>query len=333
MKIMIDIRFLSPLAPSYNSFVQKLVYDLATSSNTGEWVVINEKETRIFEKGLKTVQVKKGPFECVNQRRLLRALHEFHCDLYIKAVNYAWIVYKASSKGFSGVNSKTPDLVMKFSGAIPIVQEKADQIQLPIAVAASKKLTPRSWAETQSVKTRYSGGKDYFIFAGDIAQSYRLTELLKAFSLFKKWQQSNMLLVIAGYTTSYMPLFEEQLSTYKYRDDVVIVENLSWEEQEDLLASAYAMIYSGDADSWPQPLVRAVQQGVAIIACDLPQNRVITDAAIWVDSNDLVKGLSDAMQLLYKDESQKQGLTIKMRTGAQFDNYETLLKAINKSFI
>src|SRR5450755_4519234 len=89
---------------------------------------------------------------------------------------------------------------------------KKKEISLPvistIKPACRTVITSLPWAETESIKTQYTGGRSFFLFIGNIGEQHHLVELLKAFSSFKKWQQSNMQLVIAGYTTAFTDRFE-----------------------------------------------------------------------------------------------------------------------------
>lgn len=332
MKIIIDIRSLSPEAPSYALFTKKLIQDLWKKNNIDEWLLVCGKKSEVFGNEFAQVVLKNSLFNRIDKNILLYTLKKYQCSVYIKVFNYAWQVYKAPSEGFSAIAMKTPDLVVDFSGNIYTNDTTTNKTPFSFPIAPGASPIKHSWAEEQSVKTQYSGGKDYFIFTGDIAESHRLTDLLKAFSIFKKWQQSNMLLLIAGYTTSYTPLLEEQLSTYKYKNDVIIIKNPPVAELEKLMATAYALVYPASRNSWPHPLALAAIQGLAIITSDIPEHRGITDAAIWVDNHDLINGFSAAMQLLYKDENQKQALEKRIKETKKYDDYEALLKTMCEHF-
>jgi hypothetical protein len=330
MKIIIDIRSLSPEAPSYALFIKKLVQDLSAKNKIDEWLLVSGKKNEIFGNEFAQVVVKNSLFNRIDKSILLYTLKKYQCSLYIKVVNYAWQVYKASPKGFSAISMKEPDLVVDFSGNIHTGDTSINKTHFSFPIALATSPVKHSWAEEQSVKTQYSGGKDYFIFTGDIAESARLMDLLKAFSVFKKWQQSNMLLLIAGYTTSYTPLLEKQLSTYKYKNDVVIIKNPSFGEQEKLIATAYAFVYPASSNNWPQPLALATIQQLAIISSDMLEHRCVTDTAIWVNNQDIINGFSAAMQLLYKDENQKQALVKRIKETHQNINYNLFLETLNR---
>jgi glycosyltransferase involved in cell wall biosynthesis len=333
MKIIIDIRFLQPDSPSYACFTSKLIKSLSIANKQDEWVVAGRKKDPIFEKDFSIVYLKSGPFKWIRERFLLLFLKQHKCLLYVKLVNYRWEIYKAWKGGFTKERLSRPFSSIDFLRMANDEHIDNKAISQSLYPALPGTFTTLSWAETQSVKTQYSGGKDYFIFAGDIAEQHQLIDLLKAFSIFKKWQQSNMLLVIAGSTTSYISQLEEKLISYKYHQDVIIVKNPALEEQRKLVAASYALVHPASANSWPQPLVLAVQHKVAIIASDIPGNRAITDAAVWIDNSDIINGLSAAMQLLYKDEQQKHKILQEMESNKKEEPYSRLLSRTYELFV
>lgn len=99
-----------------------------------------------------------------------------------------------------------------------------------------------NWEEKEQVKDTYTGGREYFLFAGDIFPPDHIIILLKAFSHFKKWQLSNMKLVLAGKANKKTAKLKDKLTTYKYREDVVIIENPSPDISDTLLQAAYAPV-------------------------------------------------------------------------------------------
>lgn len=73
------------------------------------------------------------------------------------------------------------------------------QIQI-LPGAARNIFQPVEWELANKIKEKYTGGQEYFLVAGSIHSHKNLLTLLKAFSIFKKWQKSNMKLVITGST-------------------------------------------------------------------------------------------------------------------------------------
>jgi glycosyltransferase involved in cell wall biosynthesis len=130
--------------------------------------------------------------------------------------------------------------------------------------------------------------------------------LLKAFSLFKKWQNSNMKLLVAGRLAwKYVNLIEK-LKTYKYRDDVVLLGYVSEEQLQQLTASAYALVYPSLFEGFGLPILEAMQSAVPVICSQtssMPE--VGGDAALYVDPQN-PDDIAKQMLKLYKDEALRE---------------------------
>ena len=61
-----------------------------------------------------------------------------------------------------------------------------------IPAAASPDITVADWSEKLRVKEKYADGRDFFICFKRIGKNTQWEEILKAFSIFKKWQQSSL---------------------------------------------------------------------------------------------------------------------------------------------
>ncbi|MDE3254289.1 MAG: glycosyltransferase family 4 protein, partial [Bacteroidota bacterium] len=172
-----------------------------------------------------------------------------------------------------------------------------------IGGAARKSFMPLPWLEKESIKEQYADGKEYFLFTGGIHPRKNLLTLLKAFSLFKKWQNSNMKLLIAGRLAWQYEDLLEKLKTYKYRKDVVMLGYLSDEQLESITASAYALVYPSWFEGFGLPLLEAMQSEIPVIASNagsLPETG--GEAALYAPPSD-PDALAKHMLSLYKDEN------------------------------
>lgn len=164
----------------------------------------------------------------------------------------------------------------------------------------NKLFTPIDWEEKEKVKERYADGKAYFLFSGDVNEQSNLINLLKAFSLFKKRQKSNMLLVIAGKADA---AFKKELNTYKLRNEIKLLENLSTDELAKIMAAAYAMVYPVLYTGFALPVLQAMKCEVPVIASTtgaLPG--IVENAAIFIDPENITD-LAENMMLVFKDEA------------------------------
>jgi glycosyltransferase involved in cell wall biosynthesis len=162
--------------------------------------------------------------------------------------------------------------------------------------------------EKNAVREKYTEGREYFLFSGNISQENNLMNLLKAFSLFKKRQKSNMQLVIASVEDWGGSYIVSALKTYKYRDDVQIITCSEKGMLEEVTAAAYCFVYPVDLAFSGRSVLQVMQCEVPVIASlsgAMPE--ICGEAAEFVIP-DKVEDIADKMMLLFKDETRRNEL-------------------------
>ena len=210
----------------------------------------------------------------------------------------------------------------------------ADKINI-VYSAAKEIFQPLTNEEKQAARTKYTSGKEYFVYTGAIHPRKNLVNLLKAFSLFKKRQQSSMKLVLAGRLAWKYDSFVKNLKTYKYRDDVVMTGYVNEEEIRKLVGAAYAMVYPSLFEGFGVPVLEAMQCDVPVItSLDSPMQEIANEAALYADPESPAD-IAEKMMLLYKDEKLRSQLIEKGRvTGKQYSwdlSAERLWMSIEKA--
>ncbi|MEP7318465.1 MAG: glycosyltransferase [Panacibacter sp.] len=137
-------------------------------------------------------------------------------------------------------------------------------ILLPYTVSEAFK--PLEWHDKLYIKSRFAENKEFFVavLPGDDEKTF--TELLKAFSKFKKWQQSSMQLILLPKEEGFSAAIEEKLDSYKYKDDVKLVNEADKKETADLMASAYALLHIAGSDADLLAVTAALQSATPVIA-------------------------------------------------------------------
>lgn len=165
--------------------------------------------------------------------------------------------------------------------------------------------------EKENIKELYTGGKEYFLFTGEINAANNLVHLLKALSFFKKRQKSNMQLIIATTTISSNNSFLKSLNNYKYRNDVKLMLDVQEEELVKIRATAYAFVYAIEQTGFYVPVLQAMQSGVPVIVSNTPiMNEICGDAALFTDPA-IFENIADKMMLVFKNENHRNELIIK----------------------
>jgi glycosyltransferase involved in cell wall biosynthesis len=143
----------------------------------------------------------------------------------------------------------------------------SDYIHL-IPAAASEDVSVADWSEKLHVKQKYTEGRDFFLCFKAIAENTQWEEILKAFSIFKKWQQSSFkLLVVGSIPPSFEDEFKEKLDSYKYKDDVMVIDPAK-EDINRILPSAFGLI-CGEPDHTGINILNAFKAEVPVISSPL----------------------------------------------------------------
>ncbi len=226
----------------------------------------------------------------------------------------------------------TPNFLRKATNIITVSEfsKKDIHLQYPtikksikvISGAANKGFAPISWEEKEQLKEAYTDGYEFFLSVGGISPRKNMMNLLKAFSLFKKWHKSNMKLVFVGRLAWQYQAFQEKLKTYKYRNDVILTGYLPDAVLQKLTASAYASLYISDFEGFGLPIVEAMQSGVPVItANNSSMAEVGGDAVLYADAKNPA-AIAAQMQILYKDEKIRETLIQKGLQSALHYNWD-----------
>ncbi|MEO7984234.1 MAG: glycosyltransferase family 1 protein [Bacteroidota bacterium] len=228
--------------------------------------------------------------------------------------------------------------VSEFSKKDIMLQYKTDPSKIDIVFNGVKDIfRPLTEADKADTKNKYTDGKEYFLYAGAIHPRKNLMNLLKAFSVFKKRQQTNMNLVLAGRLAWKYGSFKKSLSSYKYRNDVRLTGYAEEDELVRIIGSAYGMIYPSLFEGFGVPVLEAMRCDVPVItSAGSAMQEITKDAAIYADATSHTR-IADKMMLLYKDENLRKELIQKGQlVAAEYDWDKTaalLWQSIEKALL
>lgn len=217
-------------------------------------------------------------------------------------------------------NYSKQDIVQQFK----IAEQKINII----SNAARSQFVTIHFEDKEYAKRHYAQGCEYFLFVGGIHPRKNLMQLLKAFSIFKKRQLSSMKLLVAGKLAWKYQDILEKLKTYKYRDEVILLDYIPERELAKVTAAAYALIYPSYFEGFGVPIIEAMQCGVPV-ACSNTSSmpEVAEDAALYFDPNNEAN-IAEQMMLLYKNEQLRSNLIGKGFTQAAKYNWNESAKQL-----
>jgi Glycosyl transferases group 1 len=331
MTIVVDFRIGKDFSPAAAAFWEQFWPGLAKIRPLEKFIfIVSGTDLNGIEiPNIEIKVIKRSSFLWLDKKTLLTFLKESNTNRYIRLYEFGFIVHRPTGKWFQKMDINLPVQIAAFSESLAKEWQKDNSITAPIIhilPAYIQVAGSLSWTETESIKTKFTGGRDYFLFSGDISEKHYLIEMLKGFSLFKKWQQSNMQLVIAAYSDEYMDYFEDKLESYRFKSDVVLIKDPAEDDIAHLTAAAYGAIYPCSEKTMPFYVSRSIQSGTAIIASGTTAVKELTEAVAWIDNQNLEETLSKAMILLYRDENYKSKLVENGKSTAALLNATVMME-------
>jgi len=230
--------------------------------------------------------------------------------------------------------AKSVATVSGFSKKDLLAHYKIEPDRINVVFSAAREIFhPAGEAEKKYIKNKYTDGKEYFVYAGAIHPRKNLMNLLKAFSAFKKRQQTNMKLILTGRLAWKYESFTESLKTYKYRNDVVMTGYVPEEELVKIIGAAYGLVYPSLLEGFGVPVLEALQSDVPVItSADSSMQEIAKDAALYADATNYTD-IADKMMLLYKDETLRKQLIEKGRQTAPQYSWDKTAALLWKSIL
>ncbi len=214
-----------------------------------------------------------------------------------------------SKKKFSSFIEKAVSVITysEFAKNTIIAQATSDKRVHVLMPSASAKFKPVEWEEKEQVKHKLTEENEYFIVMKKMTNEDELMLLLKAFSVFKKWQQSSMKLLFRSGELLDTDAWKEKLASYKYRKDVKVLNDYDGDFSQ-CLACSYAAIHMSAHDGHVLPLVEAMQCEIPVVTSPLNSFKEIAAESALYQENDDAEVFGHNLVRMYKNEQMRNML-------------------------
>ncbi|MCK5066968.1 MAG: glycosyltransferase family 4 protein [Bacteroidales bacterium] len=227
-----------------------------------------------------------------------------------------WLVRKYYRYYFPRFASKASRIVTvsEFSRRDIINQYEVPEEKVDLAYnGVNERYNPLTEDQAVEVRKKFTGGSPYFVFVGSIHPRKNITNLLKAFQLFKDENKGNYKLVVVGEKFFLTGPMEEQLEKMKNKKDVIFTGRLTPEQLNEVLGAAWAMTFVPYFEGFGIPIVEAMKCDIPVIASkatSLPE--IAGDAAIFA-SPESPGSIRDGMIRMVREKGLREELIKKGR--------------------
>jgi glycosyltransferase involved in cell wall biosynthesis len=119
------------------------------------------------------------------------------------------------------------------------------------------------------IRLQYTGGKQFFIYIGNIFRKKNIYNLLKAFEIFKKTDDTEMKLILVGCSLNKKYSFTKFFKGLKQQNNIVLLPRLEPEQLNKVLASSVALLYPSLYEGFGLSILEAFHSETAVISSNI----------------------------------------------------------------
>jgi glycosyltransferase involved in cell wall biosynthesis len=167
-----------------------------------------------------------------------------------------------------------------------LYQVPADRIDV-VYNGVNDSFFPSSPEQQKATRENISNGSPYFLFIGSLHPRKNLTNLFKAFDLFKKTDPNQVKLVIAGAKMWWTQEIRLAYESMEYKADVIFTGRISVDKLHNVIGAALALTYISHFEGFGIPILEAFACHTPVITSNttsMPE--VAGNAALLADPCD-----------------------------------------------
>jgi len=229
-------------------------------------------------------------------------IHDLNFEHYPKDLPWSVITYYQNMFPRFARTARRIATVSEFSKQDIIKHYGIDSNKIDVVYnGCSDYFRPLDEISRKSIREKYTGDAEYFIFVGSLHPRKNLVNLFKAFDLFKQTDQNGIKLLLAGARMWWTNEIKDTFGSMKYKDDVIFTGRVSDTDLSGLMASALALTYVSYFEGFGIPILEAFHCGTPVITSGISSMpEVAGDAAILVDPFN-TESIADAMRKVAND--------------------------------
>ena len=180
--------------------------------------------------------------------------------------------------------------------------------------------SPLSTSEQQIVRKSITNGKPYFIYIGSLNKRKNISNMLKAFDLFKSNNgHSNHKFLLVGENMFTGQDYNKVYQSMRHKDDVVFLGRLYDDQLKGILSSATALLYVSYFEGFGIPIVEAMKSGVPVITgTNSAMPEIGGEAALYCEPND-IQQIAKTMNEITKPEVREKVIKKGLERAKQFN--------------
>lgn len=167
-----------------------------------------------------------------------------------------------------------------------LYQVPADRIDV-VYNGVNESFSPASAESQKATREIISNGSPYFLFIGSLHPRKNLTNLFKAFDLFKRKDTNQVKLVIAGAKMWWTQEIRLAYESMEYKADVIFTGRISVDKLHNVIGAALALTYISHFEGFGIPILEAFACNTPVITSNttsMPE--VAGNAALLADPCD-----------------------------------------------
>tara|TARA_S200000501_G_scaffold348693_1_gene364109 strand:+ start:1887 stop:3002 length:1116 start_codon:yes stop_codon:yes gene_type:complete len=177
--------------------------------------------------------------------------------------------------------------------------------------------------EKIKIKDQYTSGQNFFIFIGSIHKRKNISNLLKAFNLYKLNFQSQTKLLIVGKKRWWSKEMKEAFKNSNFKNDILFTGYLTETNLPKVLASSLGLCFPSLFEGFGLPIIEAMKCGVPVITSNtssMPE--ICGDAGIKIDPYNIHE-ISNAMSKIESNQKFREQLIKLGLSRSEIFNWET----------